>query len=275
MKRIVSILAGVALTLGFATAAAAPAGAASTVTAGTVKIAGTAVVASTLTAKTSGWKPSGVKLSYQWYRSGAAIAGATKAGYAPTSTDVGATVTVKVTGSKSGHTSRSVTSAATSTIGYGAGLYAVNAGIEPGTYQASGGAKCYWERRTDATTSLDGIIANAYGITSRVIVTVGASDADFRSQDCGTWMPLPTSGSPASSFGEGQSAVGIQVKAGTYRTESLTTSPCRVRITSGFGGTVAQILYRNVIKTTPFEITVPASAAGVTSLGCGTWTLAN
>ncbi|WP_127480236.1 CHAP domain-containing protein [Nocardioides pantholopis] len=61
----------------------------------------------------------GTALSYQWLLDGAAIAGATGATYTPTTAQLGKGLAVRVTGSRSGHTSATVTSAAAA-IGPGA-----------------------------------------------------------------------------------------------------------------------------------------------------------
>lgn len=63
-------------------------------------IAGTAKAGQVLTVNAGSWAPAPVTLSYQWRRSGIAIAGATAASYTLGAADVGATVTVTVTGSK-------------------------------------------------------------------------------------------------------------------------------------------------------------------------------
>lgn len=77
---------------------------------------GTAKVGKTLTAKPGTWKPSGVKLSYQWYRSGSKISGATKSSYKLTSKDKAKKITVKVTGTKSGYLSVTKTSKSTAAV---------------------------------------------------------------------------------------------------------------------------------------------------------------
>ena len=69
----------------------------------TPKISGTAKVGRTLTAKAGTWKPSGVTLTYQWYRGGSAIAQATSSRYTLQPADRGQRITVQVTGSRSGH----------------------------------------------------------------------------------------------------------------------------------------------------------------------------
>ncbi|GAA2128074.1 hypothetical protein GCM10009825_06920 [Arthrobacter humicola] len=76
-------------------------------------ITGTAKVGSTLTAVPGAWAVSPVTLSYQWYHSGTAVVGATAATYVVPSGDLGRTITVKVTGAKTGYTTTSRTSAGT------------------------------------------------------------------------------------------------------------------------------------------------------------------
>ncbi|AXJ10210.1 hypothetical protein CFN17_11685, partial [Arthrobacter sp. PM3] len=82
----------------------------------TPTVTGTAKVGSTLTANSGVWGPAPVTLRYQWYRSGVAITGATSPTYVPVPEDLGAILTVKVTGSKSGYTTFSRTSAATAAV---------------------------------------------------------------------------------------------------------------------------------------------------------------
>ncbi|MBD3942551.1 hypothetical protein IF188_12670 [Microbacterium sp. NEAU-LLC] len=129
--------------------------AAGTLTTSTPTISGTRRVAYTLTAKAGTWGPGTVSLKYQWYRSGTAITNATKSTYKLGSGDIGRTITVKVTGSKSGYTTASKTSAPTGTIakatwygqefgvfttrtisGYGNDIVSVPAGVRTGVITA-------------------------------------------------------------------------------------------------------------------------------------------
>lgn len=64
-------------------------------------ITGATKAGSTLTAKPGAWS-AGVTFSYQWYRNGAKIAGATKVTYKLASADKGKKITVAVTGKKAG-----------------------------------------------------------------------------------------------------------------------------------------------------------------------------
>ena len=83
---------------------------AGTLSAPTPKITGSVKVGSTLSAKAGGWKPAPVELTYQWYRSGKAIAGATGPAYELVGKDKGKKITVKVSGSKPGYAKSSKTS---------------------------------------------------------------------------------------------------------------------------------------------------------------------
>jgi uncharacterized protein YkwD len=62
------------------------------------RIVGSPVVGSRLTVKPGVWKPKATKLSFQWYRGGKKIKGATKRTYVVSPADLGTKVTVKVTG---------------------------------------------------------------------------------------------------------------------------------------------------------------------------------
>ena len=80
------------------------------------RITGTAKVRSTLTANPGTWSPAPLTLTYQWYRSGTAILGATAATYTPAAADAAKTLTVRVTGSRTGYTALTKTSPATTAI---------------------------------------------------------------------------------------------------------------------------------------------------------------
>ncbi len=70
---------------------------------------------------------------------------------------------------------------------FGDGTWIVGEDIRPGTYRAPGGARCYWERLRNF--SGNGIITNGFGDRNPV-VTIAASDAGFRTEDCGEWRRL-------------------------------------------------------------------------------------
>ena len=68
---------------------------------GVTTIAGRPVVGRTLTCIPSGFSGNGVRLSYQWLRNGAAIAGATREAYVPVAADIGRGVSCRVTATNS------------------------------------------------------------------------------------------------------------------------------------------------------------------------------
>ena len=87
-----------------------------TLTAGTVTVTGTTTFTSTLTANAGTWGPGTVTLSYQWLRGGADIAGATDATYTLQAADVGAKISVRVTGTETDFATLSATSAETAVV---------------------------------------------------------------------------------------------------------------------------------------------------------------
>ena len=76
----------------------------------TPKITGTLKAGKTLTAVRGTWKPTPTSYSYQWYRNGKKISGATKKTYKLTKADKGKVIKVKVTAKKSGYASTTKTS---------------------------------------------------------------------------------------------------------------------------------------------------------------------
>lgn len=79
----------------------------------TPTITGDAEYGDTLTAIPGAWQPSPVSLSYVWKANGHAIAGATHSSYKNTAAVLGKTISVTVTGRKTGWATASVTSAPT------------------------------------------------------------------------------------------------------------------------------------------------------------------
>lgn len=84
--------------------------------AGTPSISGTTRVGYVLSADPGSWAPSSVSFSYQWYRAGVAITGATGSTYTLTPSDLGASLVVGVAGSKPDYTTATAMSAATGVV---------------------------------------------------------------------------------------------------------------------------------------------------------------
>jgi hypothetical protein len=76
---------------------------------------------------------------------------------------------------------------ATSMDGDG-GMFKVGADIAPGTYRSTGnaGGSCHWERVKDAGNGPGSITARDH-VTGTAVVTISASDAYFKTNDCGDW----------------------------------------------------------------------------------------
>ena len=72
------------------------------------------------------------------------------------------------------------------------GFYLVGKDIAPGTYRSDGtDILCYWERLSDDSGELEGIITNGLEFGEDVAtVTIKADDYAFRSERCGVWSPL-------------------------------------------------------------------------------------
>ena len=106
------------------------------VTAGTPTVSGTPQVGSLLTANPGTWAPLPVSFTYEWLADDVVISGANASTFTPTAAQQGATIKVRVTGSKPGYTSASATSA-----GVGPVAPAATPAVTPGTPTVSGTAK--------------------------------------------------------------------------------------------------------------------------------------
>lgn len=83
---------------------------------GTAKVSGKAEVGQTLTAATAAWYPATTVLSYEWLRGGAPIPGATAATFPLVDTDLGSSISVRVTGSLTDYQPAVVTSKAVTVV---------------------------------------------------------------------------------------------------------------------------------------------------------------
>ena len=101
----------------------------------------------------------------------------------------------------------------------GAGVWLVGTQITPGTYHASGGAGCYWERlRHFQFQGQTSVIANSFSAGSKAqSVTIVASDVGFSTDaNCGTWTAAsPADQRPAAAMPE-QSLADIELNRVLY-----------------------------------------------------------
>jgi hypothetical protein len=93
-----------------------PGASTTTITAAKPGIVGKAKVRRTLRVVPGSWGPAAVTLSYQWYRNGKKVTGATAASYRLTSRDRAKKITVGVTGAITGHSSITKKSAPTKKV---------------------------------------------------------------------------------------------------------------------------------------------------------------
>lgn len=141
--------------------------------------------------------------------------------------------------------------------------------IAPGTYQTAGLAGCYWARLSGLGGQLSDIIANG-DPSGSAIVTIAPTDVAFDSEGCGTWSPLPATGTPATTFGDGTWAVGTKIAPGTYQAPGGTG--CYWARLSDFSGQLSGII-ANADPSGPTLVTIASSDAGFETSGCGQWTL--
>lgn len=138
----------------------------------TPKIVGTAKFGQTLTADPGEWT-SGTEFTYQWYRNGTAISGATGTTYRLSAGDTGATITVGVTGAKDGYKSISTTSASTSKIAaatlktatpkiLGTARFGQTLSVKPGTWTSNTKFGYQWYRNGKA---ISGAKSTKYKLT--------------------------------------------------------------------------------------------------------------
>lgn len=151
---------------------------------------------------------------------------------------------------------------------FGDGTHVVGTDVRAGTYRTradSGG--CYWARLSGFGGTLGEIIANDFGVGPQV-VTVAPGDVGFESSRCGTWTSdlSAISSSLASPFGDGTFIVGVDVGAGTWRSDG---GDCYWARLSGFSGTFGDIIANDFGGNI---VTISASDAGFTTSGCGSWT---
>ena len=79
-------------------------------------IGGAPMLGGTLTASVTGWQPAPTNLRYRWYRDGKAISGASGASYQPMRDDLGASISVEVTGDRPGYTATGLLSSGTTAV---------------------------------------------------------------------------------------------------------------------------------------------------------------
>jgi hypothetical protein len=99
------------------------------------------------------------------------------------------------------------------------GIWLVGMQIQPGTYQTSSGANCYWERlRHFQYQGVSGVIANSFsGAAKSQTVTIAGSDAGFSTDgNCGTWTRASALSALSSDAAATQSVADIERHRALY-----------------------------------------------------------
>lgn len=192
----------------------------------TPTISGGTTAGSTLTAKIGTWLPTATR-TYQWYRSGVAIPGATKSSYKLTAADRGASMTIKVTGKRSGYLTTTRTSSGKSIPRVFAsaptpGIAGDNTAgstltVTLGTWDPAPSLKYQWYRSGSA---ISGATSSSYKVASgdrgkTITVKVTASKSGYLTAtrtSAGLAIPLVFSSAPTPTLSAG-SAVGATLAA--------------------------------------------------------------
>lgn len=154
--------------------------------------------------------------------------------------------------------------------GFGDGTYIVGENLEPGIYRSTDTSLCYWERMSGFGGTFDEIIANG---NEGTIVEIQATDAGFKTERCGRWLPLEDTypAIPATQFGDGTYEVGTHIEPGRYSNSG--GDNCYYERKSGFTQTFSDIISNDFGSTTAV-VEIRESDRGFTTRGCGTWTRA-
>jgi uncharacterized protein YkwD len=159
-------------------------------TSGTPGISGFTRVGQVLTAAAPTFSPAATSLTYQWYRGSTAITGATHSIHTLVAKDLGAPLTVRVTGHRSGYGAMSATSSATAAIGHaltptvsrtpvisGSVRVGQTLTVDEGAWNPGSGSVTYqWYRGSKAiaraTAATRTLTTSDHGHTMKVRVTV-------------------------------------------------------------------------------------------------------
>lgn len=155
---------------------------------------------------------------------------------------------------------------------FGDGTFVVGIGhgdVAPGTYRTRGTPRCYWARLRSGSGPVSDVIVND-NPAGQAIVTIDPTDRAFQSIRCGTWMQVPSSGVPVTSFGDGTWAVGIDIAAGTYHTAG--GIGCQWARLSAFGAVATSGVIASDHPQGAATVVIAPTDVGFSTRRCGTWT---
>jgi hypothetical protein len=164
----------------------------------------------------------------------------------------------------------STSSAPTTTVplppGFEDGTHLVGTDVQPGRY-TSGGALCYWERRSGTSGTFEEIIVNG-NAEGQAIVDIPPGDVAFASTGCDRWTVYAPPDAPVTEFGPGDWVVGEQIAPGTYRADA---GLCAWERATSFRHDYDEILDYG-FPDGPVTVEIQPGDVRFTSTGCGTWT---
>jgi hypothetical protein len=244
-------------------------------------ISGVRRVGHVLTATTGTWTPTVVKLAFRWKRNGVGIWGAASKTYTLVKADAGTKITVVVTGSKSGYSTVSRVSAASSieklltaapvpTV-TGVAATARRLTAHPGAWGPSPVQLGYkWQRNGIA---IPGATASTYvpsgpDIGKHLSVVVRGTKPGYTPK---SRVSAETAAIVLSIAipGDGTYRMGYGLSAGTYVTRTATEN-CYWQRVSEFEGAFDSIIVSN-FGSGQRIVTIAAGDAGFVTDGCGSW----
>jgi hypothetical protein len=116
---------------------------------------------------------------------------------------------------------------------------------------------------------LSELIVNDFAV-GPAIVTIQPTDAAFQSERCAGWSLIPQTGVPATSFGDGTWAVGVDIAPGTYRAPGGVG--CQWERLSEFGAVGTSGVIASDRPTSQTTVTIAPTDKGFSSSHCGRWT---
>ncbi|MDR1825229.1 MAG: hypothetical protein LBR27_07885 [Bifidobacteriaceae bacterium] len=222
-------------------------------TTSTPVVGGEPAVGNTVTVADPGWGPGEVSYTYQWYVHGQAVAGATGPSYTITGADAQKTLTVKVTGSKVGYASATVSS-----IGIGIGPAPADATVALGDVLIEGSAQV-GETLTvtvagDSDQVADGAspvaLAYQWRVGAAAIPGATASTYTVRPGDVGQTLRVVVTATAPGLASATATVKSAQVKLGTLTPGQvrLSASPkvgvALTAVTAGWGPDPVNLTYR-------------------------------
>ena len=153
---------------------------------------------------------------------------------------------------------------------FGNGTHLVGTDIPPGRYRSvnTSSALCYWARLRNLT-GRDDIIANDAGAGPR-LVEILATDVAVESTGCSPWTEVTgaVTGSPTAPFGDGVYLVGVDIQAGTWRSDGTGTGCYWARLSNIRG---QDDIIANNFGSAPAIVTVLATDVAFEVSRCGNW----